>query len=219
LKLAGKTDIHRFFVTYAELKRQFQFGDVTPAQWRSGIKMVYRKSEPYSSQIVDGLNGQSSLYEKRLNTSVDPASVEKIQRAYRDYTEERYLSKIDRTLNLILRDAVDRKLGPRPDANDANLKDRKRQIDLSKAILPMKSTVRKQVADLMLKSTRPPEFYGNSRNYVNIVVVKMLEVDEKLAKILTPQELERVRTLGRSRAKNIHLRNRQLRRIQIQVQP
>lgn len=217
LQLAGKTDIHRFFVTYATLKRQFEFGDVTLTQWRDRTQNVYRKSDPYANQIVGGLNGESSLYEKMLNTVVETAAVAKIQKTYRDYAEKRYAQKIDQTIHQILRNAANRKLVAGPDAVEQKVQDQELQIDLSKALLPIGNTVHKKVVYLMLESTSPPEFYGNSRNYINIVAIKMLDIEEELASILTPRELARIRAIGQPLAKGTRFQDRALRRIQVEV--
>ncbi len=52
LQLAGSADIHRFFVTYAAFKRQFEFGDLPASQWRKEPVWFVNKQSPMSRKSL-----------------------------------------------------------------------------------------------------------------------------------------------------------------------
>jgi hypothetical protein len=172
LLTAGKADIHRFFTTYGDLKRQFEFGVIGSKEWQQRVKVVHSQTRPFIDQMRAGLNGESSLYGKTLVTCVEQPSIEKVQQAYRKYSQERYASKIEQTLRQVLRNAVDR----------------------TKTGDPNKS-VRQEVTERLLESTDPPEFYGNSRNYINTVVEKLISIEDQLRDVLNERELKMIRSL------------------------
>jgi hypothetical protein len=195
LQTAGQIDIHRFFVQYALLKTQFEFGDVSPKEWQDKVKSVYVQSNPYVTRMIAGLNGESSLYEKTLNAAVNRESFVKVQKAYDDYARKRYATKIDQTLKQVLRNAVDRRVElPAAVVNPLELLEQQADPDQARVKSDMKS-VRTAMTDLLLESTEPPEFYGNSRNYINTVIDQIMEVEVELGDVLNEQEIAMFRRL------------------------
>ncbi len=190
LLTAGQIDIHRYFVRYEAMKRQFHFGDVTPKEWQERVKEVYIESNPYVNQMVSGLNGESSLYQKTLSGAMDHESVAKVQQAYLEYAKTRYAMKIDQTLKQVLRNAVNREV-VRPGAVVNPLERLERQANESSADTssPAVKSVRDEVIDLLLTATVPPEFYGNSRNYINTVIRRLIDVESELEAILNEREI------------------------------
>ncbi len=179
--------------------------------------MVRQQAIPYVSQIVNGLNGESSLYQKTLNTCVDQASVTEIQQAYREYAEERYVKMIDQTLNQVLRNAVDRKVRSIPvQSIAAKSLDDKAETELSNALPAQQRSVRSVVIDLLIKAANPPEFYGNSRNYLYTVLGRMIEIEDQLAGVLTDQELMVIRNFLQQRMPMPQLRLRAINALQMQ---
>ncbi len=197
LLIAGQIDIQRFFADFDSLKREFEFRNVTAAQWEELRPQVNTLTEPYSTRIVNGLNGEHSLYAKTLAGCVDPESVAKIQAAYLNFSRDRYALKINQTLSQIMRTSADR-IEIRNTIKEIRWKilDQSIRIDLSKAPETASKTVRESIVDLMLQHTSPPEFYGNSRNYVTIVSARMNEIRTQIDEVTSPVEINQARDLG-----------------------
>jgi hypothetical protein len=189
LQTAGQIDIHRFMAGYAALKSQFQFGDIEVADWQVRIQQVNEKSQPLILRMYAGLNGPGSLYQKTLTGALnrgelDQESIAQIQQAYHEHTRQRFAMLIEQTLRQVFRTSLDR------------------HIDL--AASPVQSvaagSVHQLIIDRLLTHTSPPEFYGNTRNHINIVIGKMIEIEDQLVDLLTAEELALTRQLYESQA-------------------
>lgn len=174
LLVAGQIDIHRYFSTYDQLKRSFEFGVISSKEWQERVKIVHLQSRPFIDEMEAGLNGNGSLYHKALITCVGQQKAASVDDSYRVYAKERYASKIDQTLKQVLRNSVDRKL-----------------------VGSENRTVGQGVTDLLLESTEPPEFYGNSRNYIHTVVAKLMLVQDQLNVLLNDREMKMIESLYR----------------------
>lgn len=191
LMMAGQTDIHRYFAEFDTLKRDFTFRNVTADEWEKLRPKVGLAIEPFATRIVNGLNGDHSLYSKTLSSQVDAASVDKIQADYRQFARDRYALKINQTLSQTLRSSADRAIQP-PTTKELQWKllDQPIRIDLSKAQEPAMTSVRENIVRLLLQHGNPPEFYGNSRHYVTIVSQRMHEIQPQLDEFMVPKGVE-----------------------------
>jgi hypothetical protein len=158
LVTAGRLDIHRFFSRYEQAKRGIPFGSVRRDRWQQLSIEAHASVRPLSRQFLQGLHGDSSLFDKTLQTMLDAASVSRVKRANEEAARSDYADQIDTAMLVI-----------------------GRQVRLT----PDQRTA---IREKLLVETDPPAMFGTSLMPLYFVLANMGDIEDELRGLFNEQD-------------------------------
>ncbi len=158
LVAAGQLDIHRFFARYDEAKRAIPFGNVRRDQWQQLSIESHAAVRPLSRQFLQGLHGESSLFDKTMRSMLDDDAVARVQQSNQESARADYADQIDTAMLVV-----------------------GRQVRLT----PEQRTA---IREKLLAETDPPAMFGTSLMPLYYVLANMGDIEDDLRGLFSEQD-------------------------------